>query len=200
MTKTQNYVEQLEIISRAKMSLWKNMILTYISAGNDKKVYELRGVFMGEIVEPADNEQVVEKIELSEDEAKFMKNYEHLEFYSQEDECFHQTLGMYTLTRSGGIKDKLEVRNRLARAYFNGYTVKKEQKYYIKFSCWSNRDKYLNLDTQNGDWIFLNRGPTPTLKTQFTQDEINNMQRMERARGLNLNEAKVRVPDEELVN
>lgn len=46
------------------------MILTYISAGNDKKVYELRGVFMGEIVEPADNERVVEKIELSEDEAK----------------------------------------------------------------------------------------------------------------------------------
>ncbi len=155
---------------------------------------------MGEIVELADNEQVVEKIELSEDEAKFMKNYEHLEFYRQEDDCFHQKLGMYTLTCSGGIKDKLEVRNRLTRAYFNGYTVKKEPKYYIKFSFWSNRDKYLNLDTKNGDWFFLNREPIPSLKTQFTQDEIDNMQRMERAKGLDLNEAKVRVPDEEVVD
>jgi len=46
-----------------------------------KKVYEVRENFMGKRVELADNEQVVIKVPLNEEEVRFMKENEYATFY-----------------------------------------------------------------------------------------------------------------------
>lgn len=83
----------------------------------------------------------------------------------------------------------------LAKAYFDGYTIKKEKKYYIDSGF---GDSYLRVKRDNGAWYWGIKEATSFGRSQFTQDEIDEMQKDPRAKGLDLNVLKVEVPDDEL--
>ncbi|WP_304653310.1 hypothetical protein, partial [uncultured Ligilactobacillus sp.] len=59
-------------------------------------------------------------------------------------------------------------------------------------------DEYLRVDRYNDSWYWGGRTPTKMGRSQFTQDEIDEMQKDPRAKGLNLNVLKVEVPEDEL--
>lgn len=147
-------------------------------------------------VKLADDEQIVQKVELSEEEAKFMKENRHLPFVRQEDRDFARASFRYCESREVG-EEVYHKGNRLVQAYFIGYTVKKDTKYYIEFLP-DNDFAYLNICKDNGEWEICDKKQTNDFQTQFTQDEIDNMQRMEWTKGLDFNELKVKVPDNEL--
>lgn len=145
-------------------------------------------------VKLADDEQVVKKVKLSEDEAKFMESHKHLSFYE-----FSDSASIYVKSNVRKTFGKCVVERRLNHAYFNGYTVKKEPKYYIKFLPYNN-SAYLNINRDNGKWLLYENMQDEDYQTQFTQSEINELQKDEQARGLNLNALKVKVPDRDLVD
>ena len=90
---------------------------------------------------------------------------------------------------------------RLSKAYYNGYTVKKEPKYYIEFPTWQTygeSEAYLNVYKIDGAWVLETKNQVSGIKTQFTQKEIYELQKDERAKGLDLNILKVEVPEDEL--
>lgn len=144
-------------------------------------------------VKLADDETVVKKVELSEEEAKFMKENRHLPFLRQEDRDFARASFRYCESREVG-EEVYHKGNRLVQAYFIGYTVKKEPRYYIKLSFISN-SSYLNVYKDNDEWEFGTKRQVYGIQTQFTQTEIDGLQKDEQARGLDLNALKVRVPD-----
>lgn len=145
-------------------------------------------------VKLADDEQVVKKVKLSEDEARFMENHKHLSFYE-----FSDSASIYVKSNARKTFGDYAVERRLNNAYFNGYTVKKEPKYYIKFLPYNNF-AYLNIDRDDGEWAFYDNMQDEDYQTQFTQSEINELQKDEQARELNLNALKVKVPDRDLVD
>lgn len=154
-------------------------------------------------VKLADDEQVVKKVELSEEEAKFMKENKSLVRFSSLNECFEDEASEYAFDDKRGLAEVDEIYRRLSKAYYNGYTVKKEPKYYIKFPKWllpySQRINqcFLNID-ENGRWDLSTKTHLDTKRTQFTQEEIDMMQGDEQAEGLDLDMLKVKVPPEEL--
>lgn len=147
-------------------------------------------------VKLADDEQIVQKVELSEEEAKFMKENRHLPFVRQEDRDFARASFRYCESREVG-EEVYHKGNRLVQAYFNGYTIKKEKKYYIRLN-FNRGPVYLNVNKKTGNWFFETRSETSSYKTQFTQEKINKMQKDPRAKGLDLNALKVKVPDNDL--
>lgn len=151
-------------------------------------------------VKLADDEQVVKKVELSEEEAKFMKENKSLVRFSSLNECFEDEASEYAFDDKRGLAEVDEIYRRLSKAYYNGYTVKKETKYYIKFPSWQGRKgkTYLNVDNDDGEWLLTTKIPLGSIQSQFTQKEIDAMQQDERAKGLDLNALKVKVPDDEL--
>ncbi len=149
-------------------------------------------------VKLADDEQIVQKVELSEEEAKFMKENRHLPFVRQEDRDFARASFRYCESREVG-EEVYHKGNRLVQAYFIGYTVKKDTKYYIKFLPYNNF-AYLNIDRDDGKWSLYENMQDEDYQTQFTQSEINELQKYEQARELNLNALKVKVPDRDLVD
>ena len=142
-------------------------------------------------------------VELSEEEAKFMKENKSLVRFSSLNECFEDEASEYAFDDKRGLAEVDEIYRRLSKAYYNGYTVKKEPKYYIKFPKWllpySQRINqcFLNID-ENGRWDLSTKTHLDTKRTQFTQEEIDMMQGDEQAEGLDLDMLKVKVPPEEL--
>ena len=104
-------------------------------------------------VKLADDEQVVKKVKLSEDEARFMESHK----------------------------------------------VRKEPKYYIKFP-FNYSYEYLNVFKHSGKWGIESECQDFSAQTQFTQKEIDELQKDDRAKGLDFNALKVRVPDGELAD
>lgn len=145
-------------------------------------------------VKLADDEQVVKKVKLSEDEARFMENHKHLSFYE-----FSDSASIYVKSNARKTFGDCAVERRLNNAYFNGYTVK-EPKYYIEFPDWFDLDsqKYLAVYS-DGFWEFNGRFEG-SAKRQFTLSEISELQKDERAKGLDFNVLKVKVPDRDLVD
>ncbi|MCI5942929.1 MAG: DUF1642 domain-containing protein [Ligilactobacillus animalis] len=153
-------------------------------------------------VKLADDEQVVNKVELSEEEAKFMKENRHLPFLRQEDRDFARASFRYCESREVG-EEVYHKGNRLVQAYFNGYTVKKEPRYYIKLPEWlahNTNEIYLNVYKTNGYWVLDDRFQVGYAQTQFVQSKIDELQKDERAKGLDLTALKVRVPNNELTD
>lgn len=145
-----------------------------------------------------DDENVVKKTELSEGEAEFMEDNEHLPFRS-EDIDFLISANTYVDEHAVTLEDDHMMLKRLVQAYFCGYTVR-ETKYYIKFPSWQGRKgkTYLNVDNDDGEWLLTTKIPLGSIQSQFTQKEIDAMQQDERAKGFDLNALKVKVPDDEL--
>ena len=77
----------------------------------------------------------------------------------------------------------------------------RKPKYYIKFPAWMASEEedeiYLNVYGNVG-WGLSTKTQYSTVKTQFTQSKIDELQKDEQAKGLDLNAFKVRVPDNEL--
>lgn len=148
------------------------------------------------------DEQVVSKVKLSEDEARFMEENKYLVFSHPEEPDFETKVAGYVLEHTESLEEEIEMYERLTEAYFNGYTVR-ETKYYIKFPKWllpySQRINqcFLNID-ENGRWDLSTKTHLDTKRTQFTQEEIDVMQGDEQAEGLDLNVLKVGVPEDEL--
>ncbi|WP_326516140.1 DUF1642 domain-containing protein [Ligilactobacillus murinus] len=140
-------------------------------------------------VKLAEDETVVKKVELSEEEAQFMESHKHLSFYE-----FSDSASIYVKSSARKPFGKCVVERRLNNAYFNGYKVR-ETKYYIKFNFSNNGFGYLNIRKDNGHWSV--RGPVETsdIQTMFTQKEIKALQENEQAKGLDLNELKVNTSD-----
>ncbi len=145
-------------------------------------------------VKLADDETVVKKVKLSEDEARFMESHKHLSFYE-----FSDSASIYVKSNVRKTFGGCAVERRLNNAYFNGYTVK-EPKYYIEFPDWFDLDsqKYLAVYS-DGFWEFNGRFEG-SAKRQFTLSEISELQKDDRAKGLDFNALKVRVPDGELAD
>ncbi|WOY88167.1 DUF1642 domain-containing protein [Ligilactobacillus murinus] len=141
-----------------------------------------------------DDETVVKKAELSEEEARLVENNNALEFLTSDlKRSFLATAMTYAFKQ----RNKNDVYTRLIQAYYNGYTVKKEPRYYLKFPLISN-NSYLNVYKDDDEWDFGTKTQVYGIQTQFTQTEIEGLQKDEQARGLDLNALKVRVPDNEL--
>ncbi|MCI5941206.1 MAG: DUF1642 domain-containing protein [Ligilactobacillus animalis] len=148
------------------------------------------------------DEQVVSKVKLSEDEARFMEENKYLVFSHPEEPDFETKVAGYVLEHTESLEEEIEMYERLTEAYFCGYTVR-ETKYYIKFPLWIDESKkqdnrrYLNIN-EYGDWELNTKSQIRSRRTQFTQGEIDKMQEDERAKGFNLDTLKVKVPDDEL--
>lgn len=151
-----------------------------------------------------DDEQIVKKVELSEEWATFMEENKHLPFSNNgEGKLFTNAVLNAFDEIEASYREKQELFDLLAQAYFNGYTIKRETKYYIKFPLWIDESKkqdnrrYLNINEYD-DWELNTKAQIRSRRTQFTQGEIDKMQEDERAKGFNLDTLKVRVPDDEL--
>ncbi|WP_168350677.1 DUF1642 domain-containing protein [Ligilactobacillus murinus] len=153
-------------------------------------------------VKLADDEQVVKKVELVENWAKFMKENKHLPFsYKKDGKCFTDEVNKAFCEIVIGFRERQELFGLLIQAYFNGYTVKKEPRYYIEFPAWQTYEEgetYLNVDKIDGAWELGTKDQIGSAQCQFTQAEIDELQKDERARGTDFNVLKVRVPDDEL--
>ena len=145
-----------------------------------------------------DDEQVVKKAVLSKEEAEWFEKYKDLPFY----ECTssnHFTSKLFDKLRRyyQGWENRADFFRRQAQAYFNGYTIKKEKKYYIKLN-FNRGSVYLNVNEITSNWFFDTRINNSRYKTQFTQEKIDAMQKDPQAKGLDLNALKVEVPEDEL--
>lgn len=68
------------------------------------------------------------------------------------------------------VFQKLNGQSLFARAWIDGYTVKKEQLYHVEFPKIS--EVYLNLRTDTGDVVTGNEDEFGLYKTKFTEQEI----------------------------
>lgn len=141
-------------------------------------------------VKLADDERMVKMVKLDQKRTEFMFKNGCLPFYNPTSVAsfWHKA---FDYSQYDGDEPE-EVQALLAEAYFNGYIVK-EPKYYIKLGF--GFSKYLNVK-EDGDWWFTNEMPTILGQSQFTQDEIDKMQKDPRAKGLDLNALKIEVPEE----
>lgn len=138
------------------------------------------------------NEQIVKKVGLTKKEAEWLEEHKDFPFYNSNID-----FGYILAEQAEKYSDTVEQDfiNRMSQAYFTGYTTEKEKKYYIK----PNFDyKYLRVNRYDGSWYWESKTPTPLGRPQFTQDEIDEMQKDPRAKGLDLNALKVEVPEDEL--
>lgn len=144
----------------------------------------------------ADDEQIVKKAVLSKEEAEWFEKYKDLPFYERtsSNHFICKLFGKLSCLRDS--EKQADFFRRQAQAYFNGYTIEKEKKYYIKLNF--DFSRYLNIQ-ENGVWWFTNEMPTILGRSQFTQDEIDEMQKDPRAEGLDLNALKVEVLEDRLV-
>lgn len=140
------------------------------------------------------NEQIVKKVELTKKEAEWLEEHKDFPFYNSNID-----FGYILAEQAEKYSDTVEQDfiNRMSQAYFTGYTIKKEKKYYIKLG-FNGDDNNLNVDHENGTWYWGNEMPVPFVQLQYTQAEIDEMQKDPRAKGLDLNVLKVEVPEDEL--
>lgn len=142
----------------------------------------------------ADDEQIVKKAVLSKEEAEWFEKYKDLPFYERTSSNYFISKLFYKLSRFRGWEKRADFFKRLTQAYFTGYTIK-EKKYYINIGF---DDIYLKASRVNGMLYWGFDPSTPSSRSQFTQDEIDEMQKDPRAKGLDLNMLKVEVPEDEL--
>lgn len=144
-----------------------------------------------------DDEQVVKKVELTKEEADFVEKHKSLPFYDLKEPLSY-IISLHDYVDGKNVEHPRPLLAKLALAYFNGYTIKKEKKYYIKLN-FDGGDEYLNVNKRTGGWSYNIRIiGSYYYKTIFTQEEIDEMQKDPRAKGLDLNVLKVEVPDDEL--
>lgn len=143
-------------------------------------------------VKLADDERMVKMVKLDQKKTKFMFENGCLPFYNPTsvDSFWHKA---FDYSQYDGDEPE-EVQALLAEAYFNGYVIK-EKKYYINIGF---DDIYLKASRVNGMLYWGFDPSTPSGRSQFTQDEIDEMQKDPRAKGLDLNMLKVEVPEDEL--
>ena len=143
-------------------------------------------------VKLADDERMVKMVKLDQKKTKFMFENGCLPFYNPTsvDSFWHKA---FDYSQYDGDEPE-EVQALLAEAYFNGYVIK-EKKYYINIGF---DDIYLKASRVNGMLYWGFDPSTPSGRSQFTQDEIDKMQKDPRAKGLDLNVMKVEVPEDEL--
>ena len=143
-------------------------------------------------VKLADDERMVKMVKLDQKKTKFMFENGCLPFYNPTsvDSFWHKA---FDYSQYDGDEPE-EVQALLAEAYFNGYVIK-EKKYYIIIGF---GDIYLKASRVNGMLYWGFDPSTPSGRSQFTQDEIDEMQKDPRAKGLDLNMLKVEVPEDEL--
>lgn len=145
-----------------------------------------------------DDENVVKKVKLSEGWAAFMEENKHLPFSNnREGKLFTNAVLNAFDEIEASYREKQELFDLLAQAYFNGYTVRKETKYYIKFP-FNRTPTYLNVNNVDGSWKIDDKRQTDVFQTQFTLKEVDELQSNDQAIGLNLNALTVKVPDSEL--
>lgn len=145
-----------------------------------------------------DDEQVVKMVELTKEEADFVENHMSLPFYDLKEPLSY-IISLHDYVDEKNVEHPRTLLAKLALAYFNGYTIKKEKKYYIELNFNYNNDSYLKVNQFVGVWAWGGKyGIFDDMKTQFTQDEIDEMQKDPRAKGLDLNVLKVEVPEDEL--
>ncbi len=139
------------------------------------------------------NEQIVKRVVLTPEEAEWLEenrrlpSLDHninLEFFSRlaEQATKYPEIDRWVFTK------------RIMRAYVLDNYVVKERKYYIKLGF--GFSEYLNVK-EDGDWWFTNEMPTILGQSQFTQNEIDEMQKDPQAKGLDLNVLKVEVSENE---
>ncbi len=155
----------------------------------------------------ADDEQIVKKAVLSKEEAEWFEKYKNLPYFDGDsDDYFSQKVFDKMMEYREGFEDWKDFKdwkkpndfhNRLSQAYFTGYTIKKEKKYYIRLN-FNRGPVYLNVNKKTGNWFFETISETSSYKTQFTQEKIDEMQKDPRAKGLDLNVLKVEVPEDKL--
>lgn len=149
-------------------------------------------------VKLADDEQIVKKVELSEEEAEFVKRNNELSFCESRGD-FRERAACYADIHSKRAGSEFApIFGRLVRAYFTGYTVR-ETKYYIGLAVSVPTNTtgccYLNVDQLNKSWHFYpDKFCRPNFKNQFTKAEIDELQKSKYARGLDLNMLKAKVP------
>lgn len=145
----------------------------------------------------ADDEQVVKIVELTKEEANFVEKHECLPFYDLKEPLSY-IISLRDYVEEKNVEDPRPLLAKLVLAYFNGYTIKKEKKYYIELNFNYSNGSYLNVN-RFGVWVCGGKwGIFDGTKTQFTQDEIDEMQKDPRAKGLDLNVLKAEVPEGEL--
>ena len=145
----------------------------------------------------ADDEQIVKKAALTKEEANFVEKHKSLPFYDLKEPLSY-IISLHDYVDEKNVEHPRPLLAKLALAYFNGYTIKKEKKYYIELHFNYPNGSYLNVN-RFGVWAWGgNHGIFDDTKTQFTQAEIDEMQKYSRAKGLDLNVLKVEVPEGEL--
>lgn len=149
-------------------------------------------------VKIADDERIVKMVKLDKKRTRFMFKNRCLPFYNPTSvDSFWDKAFEYSQYDGG---EPEEVQALLAEAYFNGY-VAEEHKYYIEFPTWQTYEEgetYLNVDKDDGTWELDTKDQIGSAKCQFTQAEIDELQKDERAKGIDFNALKVKVPDAEL--
>lgn len=137
----------------------------------------------------------IKKPKLTQEEANLVERQKNLPFFDLDEPLsyFTHVVDYVEQTPLTNPRKKLE---NLAKAYFVGYEVK-EKKYYIKLN-FKGDDWYLNEVRDDQEWWFTSAEENVGVKTQFTQVEIDKMQKDPRAKGLDLNVLKVEVPGDEL--
>ncbi len=157
---------------------------------------------MWESIKLADNQQVVDKIELNQEEFEFMEENKERSLWNGDiSEDFDTVLCDYVTSCYETDNDKAEAYAKLFKAYFNGY-VRSKEKYYIEFPVWVTHSleiKYLSYDI-HGTLHLVSKKVNENWKNQFTQDQIEELQKHSLLTWVNLNKLKVKVPDEELVD
>lgn len=147
-----------------------------------------------------DDERIVKAVKLGKKRTRFMLKNRCLPFYNPTS-VYSFWDKAFEYSQYDGDEPE-EVQTLLAEAYFNGY-VAEDPKYYIEFPTWKTYEEdetYLNVDKDDGTWGLETKDQIGSAKTQFTQKEIDVMQQDERAKGLDLNTLKVKVPDGELAD
>lgn len=143
----------------------------------------------------AGNKEIIRRVVLTPEEAEWFEenrslpspNFNiNLEFFNRLAE---QATKYPDIDRWGFVK-------RIMQAYALGSYVVKERKYYIKLNF--DYKYYLRVDRYDDSWHWGPKTPTLLGCPQFTLDEINEMQKDPRAKGLDLNVLKVEVPENEL--
>ena len=136
----------------------------------------------------------MKKPKLTQEEANLVKRHKNLPFFDLDEPLSYFTYVLHYVEQTPLTNPRKELEN-LAKAYFVGYEIK--EKYYIKLN-FNGSDCYLNEVRDDQEWWIASAGENAGVKTQFTQDEIDEMQKDPRAKGLDLNILKVEVPEDEM--
>lgn len=150
----------------------------------------------------ADDEQIVKMVELTKEEADFVENHMSLPFDDLKEPLSY-IIRLHDYVDEKNVEHPRPLLAKLVLAYFAGYTIKKEKKYYIKFNLNGNvygigMNRYLNISGVDDEWWIDSKYEYRETRTKFTQTEIDKMQKDPRAKGLDLNVLKVEVPEDEL--